>query len=150
METKERLWKFFDDNEYKTYQDYLDKKPEKIFTYYGNHLEKDTKNLLDYEYSTITSTKDAYPLVMNALFFIIVPKNRYTLRIFEVSYPSDKLYPCKFHSILTENRYDCENYEELNSKMEQEINDHRLIQKITTLLYQFYDREEVEKIMSNE
>ena len=145
---KKKIWNIYD-KDFK-YEEYQNDKPERLFVYYGNKLEEDTSKLFEYEYSSNVVSLDSFPIMCKSVFYIKV-KDNYKNGIFEITYPSDKLYPCKFHSILTENRYDCNSKEELQTKLELEIANERLGQVLSNILHYFYSNDEVEKaLLTNE
>jgi hypothetical protein len=73
--------------------------------------------------------------------------SKYNIRFFEVIHDGLNVYPCKFHNILSENRYDCENKEQLKEIIEKEIAHPKTKLTLTKLLYHFYDKETIEKLI---
>lgn len=142
----EKIWKIFDDETYKNYEDYEKSNPVLVLDYYGQALEEDMKNMLKYDVTSNVSSIDSYPIYLQSSFYIRVPDNKYRIKVFETNYTSEHLYPCKLHSLLTENRYDCTSKEDLSEKILGELKNERFQEKIYYLLRHFYSKEEVEKL----
>jgi hypothetical protein len=149
---KEKIWKFFDDEAFKSYEEYEANQPSKVLEYYGEALEDDMNKMLEYDVISEVSSIDSYPIYLKSEFWIKLPKakisNGYNIKVFETLYESDKSYPCKLHSLLTENRYDCLSKEDLTQKILEEIQNKRFMEKINNLLYHFYDKEEIKKLIN--
>lgn len=137
----EKIWIFANEQEYKQQEG---ETPEKILEYYGEKLNEDSNELL--EYAIHTDFIQDSNAVKRTLFYAVVPR-QYEIRLFEIIYSFDNIYPCKFHSYLTENRYDCTTKEILKQRIEEEIANKRLMAKLTSLLHHFYDKEEIEKLI---
>ena len=149
----EKLWKIATDEQYKTEEEYQKNRPEKVLEYYGEALENDMEKMLEYEIVSDITSIDSFPIYLKSDFYIKIPKNKiangYNIKVFETMYQSDKLYPCKLHSLLTENRYDCSNKEDLTNKIEDELKNERFKEKISYLLRHFYNKEELEKLIKD-
>jgi hypothetical protein len=139
---EENIWKFWDSS-FITIKEYEKNRPKAILEYYGEKLEKDTNNLLTYEIiENITGDNN-----FSTVFYCMVPDRKYSIRFFEIIHYALDIYPCQFSSMLTENRYQCSNKEELKEKIEEEIKNAKTKLTLTKLLYRFYDKETFEKIM---
>jgi hypothetical protein len=151
MKKKENIWKYFDDT-FEKVEDYEVNQPSKVLEYYGEALEEDMNQMLGYDIVFDMTSINSYPISLKSDFWITVPENKtpngYRIRVFETSYP-DKLYPCKLHCLLTENRYDCLSKEDLSEKILGEIKNERFKEKIYLLLLHFYTKEEIEKLRTN-
>ena len=143
----EKIWKFATDDEYKTNEEYEKNNPKKVLEFYGEALEDDMNGMLKYEIDTSVTSIDSYQIYLKSEFWILVPENKiprgYSVKVFEVLY-TDKLYPCKLHNLLTENRFECYNKEDLTQKIQEEIENKRFMGKIYHLLRHFYSEEEID------
>jgi hypothetical protein len=159
MENK--TWKFWDDS-LGSFEEYENSLPQRLFQEYGELLEKDTENLLSYD--IVPTIDQSYTLVTKISFFITVPKSDkrkrkteyeseffgYRIPAFEVIYSYEKVYPCKFHSFLTENKYDVTSFEDLREKIKTEIKENKTGQALANLIYHFYDEDTIKKMRENE
>lgn len=142
----EKIWSWWNDDEFKDYEEYQSKLPETLLDKYGEQLEKDSNNLLTYEIVPITMQNDTLDQVV-ILYIIVNDNHRYNIRVFEITYPFDNVYPCKFYSMLTENKYESHDYEELKKLIEIEIQDKKTMKALSGLIRHFYDKETIEKAM---
>lgn len=149
MEKREKIWKAFDSELFKTFQEYEENEPIRVLEFIGDALD-DLNRMLEHSIVTRVLNSDSYPMQIMSTFYIEVPKgNNYNVRVFEIVYDTETLYPCKLHSLLTENKFECSSKSDLQEKIIKEISNNRFKQKISNLLYYFYDKEEIEKLMKN-
>src|ERR1035437_1692206 len=103
-------------------------------------------NMLEYEIITSESDINSYPIHMNTTFYIKNPSDiqkNYKVGIFVVSFLSDKIYPCKLESKLTNNKIDCFDKDSLQNIILEELETDETKQKLYNILRLFYSEEEI-------
>lgn len=149
----EKLWKFWNNEEFETYKDFENNLPKNILEEYGKALENDFNNLLTYEIiDNVTSITDGLygKNDVKTTFYCIVPEKSYNIRFFEVSFNLSKVYPCEFHNLLSDNKHTCKDKDELKENIEKEIKHEKITSATGMLLYHFYDKEEIKKLREHE
>lgn len=157
MESKKNIWRFWDES-LGSLEEYERTLPQRLFQEYGELLKEQTDGLLSYD--IVPVIEQSFTLSTRIQFYITVPvstkiKKRniyesefygYRVLFFESTYTYDKVYPCKFQSLISENRYEASNFDDLREKIEKEIQDDKTGRSIANLLYCFYDEDTIKKL----
>ena len=143
----EKIWTWATEQEFKDYEEYEKNLPQNILEEYGEQLEEDTDNLLTYEIVSQTTYNETFS---NIVTFMIGPKtNNYKINVFQITYPFDKVYPCKVYCMFTENTFYPTDYENLKELIKQEIKSQKTSKAVSGLIHHFYDKETIEKAMKD-